>query len=144
VQRYGYGIPKYRRCVQNTEMLIIIIMYVLCSKGEMFIHVAIQNFTMWLLYTELGITAGQQTILTNCVVCLTTLVRYPVGFDLKFTSVLTSVVAYCEHCIVVQQKLDIPVAFLGMVSWLPFTSDLLRWPSYAMSFSSLIITRTLV
>jgi len=41
---------KYRWYAQNTEMII------LRSKVEMFIHVAIQNFTMWLSYTD--ITTG--------------------------------------------------------------------------------------
>ena len=64
--------------------------YIVCSKAEVFIHVAIQNFTMWLSFTEIRITAGQQTISDQCVLCLTTLVRYPVKSDLKLT-----VLAYC-------------------------------------------------
>jgi len=31
-------------------------------KGATFIHVAIHYFTMWLSYTQLRVTAGQQTI----------------------------------------------------------------------------------
>jgi len=42
---------KYKKCS-----------YILCSRAEVYIHVAIQNFTTWLSYTELRIRDGQQTI----------------------------------------------------------------------------------
>ena len=54
-----------------------------CTKAEMFIHVpetfihvAVQNLTMRLTYTELRITADNRQFPVNCVVCPTTLVRY--------------------------------------------------------------------
>ena len=70
---------QYRHYVQNTEMLI----YIMLKRRN--VHTC-SNFITWSSYTELGITAGQQKILINCVECLTTLVRYPVRFDLKFTA----------------------------------------------------------
>ena len=46
---------------------IMLLIYI--TKVEMFIHVAIQNFTMRVLYTELRITAGQLTI-SNRLCCM--------------------------------------------------------------------------
>ena len=76
---------KYRWYVQMQKCS-----YVCVFKGrnlhtaaEMFIHVAIQNFTTWLLYIVLRITAGQQTITIDSVVCPITLdIR---SNNLKFT-----------------------------------------------------------
>ena len=34
----------------------------ICSKVETLIHVTIHYFTMWLSYTELRVTAGEQAI----------------------------------------------------------------------------------
>ena len=47
---------------KNTKIMLKML------KAEMFIHLAIQNFTMW-LYIELRIIAGQQTISKPIVLC---------------------------------------------------------------------------
>ena len=49
------------------------------------------NFKMWLLYTELSITAGQQAISS------------------------IPILAYRKHCILVQQRLDVLVTFTNSV-----------------------------
>ena len=60
------------------------------ASAEMFIHIAIQNFTMWLSYTELRITAGQQTIF-NRVVCPTTFseICNDIWLHVKFTVIMS-------------------------------------------------------
>jgi len=53
-----WKISNYRHYAQNAGNAHIII----CSKLETLIHVTIHYFTMWLSYTELRATAGEQTI----------------------------------------------------------------------------------
>jgi len=94
------------------------------TAAEMFIHVAIQNFTTWLSYIVLGITAGQQTITIDSVVCPITLEwiiwRYPVKWlEIHcFSNIVhTTIMAYHGYCILVQWKQDILVSFTNSVLW---------------------------
>ena len=108
-------IPKHH--AQNIHIMLKIQKwsYILCSKREVFIHIAIQNFTIIHRAQDNSWTTHnfQPIVLYIC-----TSVRYPVKFDLKFTvqhDVLTSVMAYHEHCILVQQKLNTLFAFTDSV-----------------------------
>jgi len=58
----------------------------------------------------------------------------PVSWDISVMSIFIQFVCPCP-CSVFQ--FDVKV-FLGVVAWLPYTSDFLRWPSYSMSLFSLI------
>jgi len=76
VQSAGRSCSKYRDFMlrhhaQNISVMLICRNahnYMICSKAEAFLHVAILNLTTCISYTELRITAGQQTISINCVV----------------------------------------------------------------------------
>ena len=76
--------------------------HIICSKVEAFIHVATQYLTMWLLYTELRVTAEQQTI-SDQLCCMSDHLSEIV--KLLSHNLWTSVIAYCEHFVLVQQSL---------------------------------------
>ena len=73
---------------QNIDAMLKCSAHTYFSKAETFI---ILNFKMWLLYTELSITAGQQAISS------------------------IPILAYRKHCILVQQRLDVLVTFTNSV-----------------------------
>ena len=53
-----------------------------------------------------------------------------VSWDISVVSIFIPFVRLCP-CSVFQFEVEV---FLGVVAWLPCTSDFLRWPSYAMSY----------
>ena len=62
-----------------------------------------------------------------------------VSWDISVVSIFIQFVRLCP-CSVFQFEVEV---FLGVVAWLPCTSDFLRWRSYAMSLFSLIKPRSL-
>ena len=100
--------------------------YMLCSKVE--IYSQMQQFKTLQPYTELRITAGPQT---NC--RSDHFSEMSGKISLFQHDVLTSVMPHCEHWILIQQKLDVLVAFSNSVLHVSLQPEFMFWTSELVS-----------
>ena len=133
--------------LSNAEVLIC-----MCAQRQKHSHSSrnvhsCSNSELYNMVLVLGITAGQLKIMIDSVVCPITLEwiiwRYPVQWleiHCFSNNVHTTIMAYHDHCILVQWKQDILVSFTNSVLWWSVWSGCIYQTSKLVSLDISIVS----